>query len=148
MLPLFAIRLANGPQTVWSAAATQCSLNPTEMCANAFNKWPLLLYLITESSVNLNVIVVCHGEAHLARVWELRAAGCLSFVAHLEPCSTGFGVRQRQLSWRWLENIFFPLAFSFSLCQTALVFLGVFFYGFWQFDIYDPDKSSAVVAVT
>lgn len=100
-------------------AATQCSLNPTEMCANAFSKWPLLLYLITQSSVNLNVIVVCHGEAHLAHVWELTAAaGCLSFAAHLEPCSAGLGVRQRQLSRQSLENVFFFFPFAIFLQPT------------------------------
>lgn len=129
-------------------AATQCSLNPTEMCANAFSKWPLLLYLITQSSVNLYVIVVCHGEAHLARVWELSAAGCLTFAAHLEPCSTGFGLRQCQLSWQWLENIF-PPCLLLQPASDCISFFFVFFSlnVFWQFDIYDPDESSAIVAV-
>ena len=130
MLPLFAIGLANGPKTVNpnpdQQAATQCSLNPAEMCANAFSKWPLLLYLITQSSVNFDVIAVCHGEAHLARVWELAAAGCVSFAAHLEPCSAGPGLRQWQLSWQWLENIPPPLGFCFSLRQTTS---GFFFGG-------------------
>lgn len=136
-------------------AATQCSLDPTEMWANAFSKWPLLLYLITERSVNLKLMLVCHGEAHLARVWELPAAGCLSVVPHLEPCAPlGVGARQRQLSWQWLENIVcFCPAFSFSMSQTVSVFLRgesfflFFFNGFWHFDRHNPVMSSAMVAV-
>lgn len=120
------------PDKLDQQAATQCSLNSTEMCANAFSKWPLLLYLITQNGVNLNVIVVCHGEAHLARLWERTAAGCLSFAAHLESCSTGLGVRHRQLSWHWLANLP-PFAFSFIFFDSVR---------------HDPDKSSATVAVT
>lgn len=116
-------------------AATRCSLNPAEMCANAFSKWPLLLYLIVQSSVNLNIIVVCHGEADMACVWELTAAGCLSFAAHLEPCSAGLGLRQRQLSWQWLENIFFPSLPFPSACVRPHPFFflrGLFFFlRFW-----------------
>lgn len=131
------------PRQADQQEATQCSLDSTEMCANAFRKWPLLLYLITQSGVNLNVIVVCHGEAHLARVWELTAAGCLSFAAHLESCSTGLVVRHCQLSWHWLEN-FPPFAFSFCLHQMTL-FL---FWGFFDSVAHDPVKSSAIIGVT
>lgn len=110
-------------------AATQCSPDPTEMWANAFSKWPLLLYLITERSVNLKLMLVCHGEAHLARVGELPAAGCLSLVPHLEPCSSGVGARQRQLSWPWLENIaFFVLPFPSAWVRLYQVFF-CFFWG-------------------
>lgn len=49
-------------------AAPQCSLNSSGTCANAFSQWPLLSYLIIQNSVNLNLITVCHGEAHWACV--------------------------------------------------------------------------------
>lgn len=38
--------------------------------ANTFTLWPLLLHLIIQTSVNLNLIAVCHGEAHWARVGD------------------------------------------------------------------------------
>lgn len=71
-------------------AAPQCSLNATEACANAFSPWPLLFYLIIQNSVNLNLIAVCHGEAHRACVGQQlltmrTAAGPLLCEAHLEP---------------------------------------------------------------
>lgn len=66
------------PDKLDQQAATQCSLNSTEMCANAFSKWPLWLYLIAQNGVNLNVIVVCHGEAHLARLCNRLPLTCSS----------------------------------------------------------------------
>lgn len=53
-------------------AATKCSLNSTEACANAFSKWPLLLYLIIQNSVNSNLMAFYHVEAH--RVLSVGAA--------------------------------------------------------------------------
>lgn len=101
------------PRQPAQQAAPQCSLNSTEACANAFSPWPLLFYLIIQNSVNLNLIAVCHGEAHWACVWEQlstmhTAAGPLLFEAHLEPGTSLLVVCHSQMSWRhtafWIQT--------------------------------------------
>lgn len=92
------------PRQPAQQAATQCSLNSTEACANAFSKWPLLLYLIIQNSVNLNLIAVCHGEAHWACVREQpftthTATASLLSEAQLESRSSPLGVCHSQKSW-------------------------------------------------
>lgn len=78
--------------------AAQCSLNYTGTNANAFSLWPLLFYLIIQNSVNLNLIAVCHGEAHWASVGEQL------FLKHTAAGQLLFEVRDKaeageQLTW-------------------------------------------------
>lgn len=119
-------------------AAPQCSLNATEACANAFSPWPLLFYLIIQNSVNLNLIAVCHGEAHRACVGEQlltmrTAAGPLLCEAHLKPqhqptcCLSQPSVltSHRFLNTEWkAETVFFfpfsPLLFRFLAMKMLL----------------------------
>ncbi len=114
------------PRQPAQQAEPQCSLNSTEACANAFSPWPLLFYLIIQNSVNLNLIAVCHGEAHWARVREQlftmhTAAGPLLFEAHLEPGTSLLVVCHGRMCWRhtgfWIqsrkaETAFFFVAFA------------------------------------
>lgn len=58
------------PRQPVQQATPQCPLNSTETRGNTFSLWPPLFYLIIQNSVNLNLIAVCHGEAHWASVWE------------------------------------------------------------------------------
>lgn len=93
------------PRQPAQQAEPQCSLNSTETCANAFSPWPLLFYLIIQNSVNLNLIAVCHGEAHWACVREQlltmhTAAGPPLFEAHLELGTSRLVVCHGQMSWR------------------------------------------------
>lgn len=134
--------LANGPKTACLTSSTTMFSEIYRDCANAFSLWPLLLYVIIQISVNLNLMAVCHGEAHWAGVGEHL------FTKHTAAGSVLSEVRDStvagdQLTWSLLPCPLVACHIRKSWCLTSVLMQGggqkphFQFYLWWVTSVYE-----------